>query len=327
MVLCRQKGGTGSGSRGKYPWGVTALTNAELPPLLENGTRPPGFFARARDIWAYRDLLGNLVRRELKVKYKNSVLGFVWTLLNPLLYLVIFTIVFSVILKNPTPRYGLLLLSGLLCFNLFSVGLTAATTSITANGPLVQKVWFPREILPLAAIGANLITFFFQMTILLVGLALFRQAPEWGMLWLLPPALILTLLIGAGLGLMLSALNVYFRDVQHFLELGLLTWFWLTPVVYPFSLVARALNGKFGDGAERLAMLNPMIPIITAFQRVLYNPTNFPVDQQEQFTEMIHRSNMWYVENLGISAVFALVLVWGGYKVFSRLEGNLGEEL
>lgn len=307
---------------------MTALTNTELPPLLENGTRPPGFFARVADIWAYRDLLGNLVRRELKVKYKNSVLGFVWTLLNPLLYLVIFTVVFSYILKNPTPRYGLLLLSGLLAFNLFSVGLTAATTSITANGPLVQKVWFPREILPLAAIGANLITFFFQMTILLVGLAIFRQAPEWRMLWLLPPALLLTLAIGAGLGLMLSALNVYFRDVQHFLELGLLTWFWLTPVVYPWGFVAKALNNKFGDGAERLAMLNPMIPIITTFQRVLYNPTHFTApDQQEQFSEMIHRSSLWYLENLGISAVFALIFLWGGYKVFSRLEGNLGEEL
>lgn len=307
---------------------MTALTNTELPPLLENGTRPPGFFARVSDIWAYRDLLGNLVRRELKVKYKNSVLGFVWTLLNPLLYLVIFTVVFSVILNNPTPRYGLLLLSALLAFNLFSVGLTAATTSITANGPLVQKVWFPREILPLAAIGANLITFFFQMTILVIGLVIFRQPPEWGMLWLLPPALLLTLLIGAGLGLMLSALNVYFRDVQHFLELGLLTWFWLTPVVYPFHLVAEALNGRFGDGAERLAMLNPMIPIIITFQRVLYNPTNFTApEQQEQFAEMVNRSSLWYLENLGISAVFALIFVWAGYKVFSRLEGNLGEEL
>lgn len=303
------------------------LTRPELPPLLENGTRPPGIIARAVDIWNYRELLGNLVRRELKVKYKNSVLGFVWTLLNPLLYLVIFTIVFSVILKSGTPRYGLLLLSGLLAYNLFSVGLTAATTSITANGPLVQKVWFPREILPLAAIGANLITFFFQMTILIVGLALFEQAPQWSMLWLLPPALLLTLMIGAGLGLMLSALNVYFRDVQHFLELGLLTWFWLTPVVYPFEQVAAKLNARIGPGGERLAMLNPMIPIITVFQRVLYNPLNFKPDQQAAFDIMVHRSSLWYLENLGISAVFAVVFLYGGFKVFSRLEANLGEEL
>jgi ABC-2 type transport system permease protein len=306
---------------------VTVLTRPELPQLLENGTRPPGFLARAVDIWKYRELLGNLVRRELKVKYKNSVLGFVWTLLNPLLYLVIFTIVFSIILKNPVPRYGLLLLSGLLPFNLFSVGLTAATTSITANGPLVQKVWFPREILPLASIGANLITFFFQMTILLTGLALFRQTPQWSMLWLLVPALILTLMIGAGLGLMLSALNVYFRDVQHFLELGLLTWFWLTPVVYNFQLVGQALIARVGAGGERWAALNPMLPIVITFQRVLYNPLNFDAKQQEGFALMLHRSSLWYLENLGISALFGMAFLYFGFKVFSRLEANLGEEL
>jgi ABC-2 type transport system permease protein len=306
---------------------VTVLSQPELPPLLENGTRPPGFLARCADVWAYRDLMANLVRRELKVKYKNSALGFVWTLLNPLLYLAVFSLVFTVILPSGAPRYGLLLLSGLLCYNLFSVGLTAATTSITANGPLVQKVWFPREILPLAAIGANLITFCFQMIILLVGLAAFRQAPEWSMLWLGVPALLVTLMIASGLGLMLSALNVYFRDVQHFLELGLLTWFWLTPVVYLYSYVANALTERWGQGADRLAMLNPMVPVVITFQRILYNPTNFTAEQQVPFAPLLDRSTLWYLQNLGISALFGLVFVYVGFKVFSRLEANLGEEL
>lgn len=304
------------------------LTQPELPPLLENGTRPPAFWARVADIWAYRELLGNLARRELKVKYKNSVLGFVWTLLNPLLYLVVFTIVFTVILKNPTPRYGLLLLSGLLAFNLFSVGLTAATTSITANGPLVQKVWFPREILPLAAVGANLITFCFQMIILAVGLAIFRQSPEWSMLWLAIPALLATLMITIGLGLMLSAMNVYFRDVQHFLELGLLTWFWLTPVVYLYSFVAKALIEHFGARGERLAMLNPLVPIVITFQRILYNPKNFtPAQQAGAFDQLLGRSTLWYLENLGVSIAYGVLFIYLGFKIFSRLEANLGEEL
>jgi ABC-2 type transport system permease protein len=310
---------------------VTALTSPDLPPLLENGTRPPGFWARLGDIWAYRQLLGNLVRRELKVKYKNSILGFVWTLLNPLLYLLVFSIVFGVILPGSVPRFGLLLLSGLLAYNLFSVGLTAATTSITGNGPLVQKVWFPREILPVAAIGANLITFCFQSLILLAGLAAFKQVPQWSMLWLIVPALFITLMIAIGLGLMLSALNVYFRDVQHFLELGLLTWFWLTPVVYNYGYVANHLNAKWGAGAERLAMLNPMLPIVITFQRVLYNPNNFKAtfteDQRIAFAPMLSRSTLWYVENLGISAAFGLLFIYLGFKIFSRLEANLGEEL
>jgi ABC-2 type transport system permease protein len=235
-------------------------------------------------------------------------------------------VVFGVILPTGAPRYGLLLLSGLLAFNLFSVGLTAATTSITANGPLVQKVWFPREILPLAAIGANLITFCFQLTILMVGLAAFRQVPEWGMLWLTVPALLVTLTLATGLGLMLAALNVYYRDVQHFLELGLLTWFWLTPIVYLYDFVAQRLTETWGASAERLAMLNPMVPVVTTFQRVVYNPTNFGPDDQENF-EFLFRPTSWYLENLAIAGAMSLVLLYTGFRIFTRLEANLGEQL
>ena len=305
---------------------MTTLIEQDLPPLLENGNRPPQLRARLRDIWTYRELLANLVRRELKVKYKNSVLGFMWTLLNPLLYLAVFSIVFGEILRANVPRYGLLLLSGLLAFNLFSVGLTAATVSITGNGPLVQKVWFPREILPLAAIGANLITFFFQLLILMFGLVIFRQAPEWGMLWLVIPALIVTLMICTGLGLLLSAVNVHFRDVQHFLELGLLTWFWFTPIVYVYNFIGTAFIDRWGPGAERLAMLNPMIPVVTTFQRVVYNPSNFSPEQQADFT-LLFRPTSWYLQNLAISAAFGVVLLYLGMKVFIKLEANLGEEL
>jgi ABC-2 type transport system permease protein len=305
---------------------VIAASTHELPPLLENGTRPAKMVVRVRDIWSYRELLTNLVRRELKVRYKNSVVGFVWTLLNPLLYLAVFSIVFGVFLRSGVPRYGLLLLSGLLAFNLFSAGLTGSAVSITGNGPLVQKVWFPREILPLAAIGANLITFFFQLTILLVGLAVFRQVPEWSMLWLAIPALIVTLMMATGLGLLVAALNVYYRDVQHFLELGLMTWFWLTPVVYLYNFVGEALIDQWGPGAERLVMLNPMTPVVTTFQRVIYNPTNFSAEKQEEFSLLL-RPTSWYLQNLAISAGFGVVMLYLGFKVFTRLEANLGEEL
>jgi ABC-2 type transport system permease protein len=305
---------------------VIAARTDELPPLLENGTRPPGLVTRTRDIWSYRELLSNLVRRELKVRYKNSVIGLFWTLLNPLLYLAVFSVVFGAVLPNGAPRYGLLLLSGLLAFNLFSQGLTGSTVSITSNGPLVQKVWFPREILPLASIGASLVTFFFQLAILFVGLAAFRQVPEWEMVWLVVPALMVTLLLATGLGLLLSALNVYYRDVQHFLELGLLTWFWFTPVVYRYDFAGAAVIDRWGPGAERLLMLNPMIPVVTVFQRVLYNPTNFDAEQQAAF-DLLLRPTSWYLQNLAIAAGFGIVFLYAGFKMFVRLEANLGEEL
>ncbi|MGF1598266.1 MAG: ABC transporter permease [Acidimicrobiales bacterium] len=306
---------------------MTASAQQDLPPLLENGARPSALLPRLRDIWTYRELLVNLIRRELKVKYKDSVLGFLWTLLNPLLYLAVFSIVFGTILPNSVPRYGLLLLSGLLAYNLFSVGLSAATTSITGNGPLVQKVWFPREILPLAAVGANLITFCFQATILFAGLAVFRQTPEWSMLWLVIPALVVTLMVATGLGLLLSAINVYFRDVQHFLELGLLTWFWFTPIVYVYQYVGSALIERWGPGAERLAMLNPMTSVVTTFQRVVYNPNNFGQEQHADFELLLAHPTSWYLENLVLSGAMGMFFLYIGFRVFARLEANLGEEL
>ncbi len=301
------------------------MTTAELspPPLLENGTRSAGLRQRLTDIWNYRELLLSLIQRELKVRYKGSVLGFAWTLLNPLLYLVVYTIVFKVIIQSPIERFGLYLLSGLLVYNLFSVGLTAATTSITSNGPLVQKVWFPREILPLASIGANCVTFCFQLIILLTGLAVFRQAPEWSMLWLTIPAILVTLLLSVGLGLFLSALNVYFRDVQHFLELGLMVWFWLTPIIYPYAGQADKLP------IGRMAMINPLTPVVTVFHRVVYNPTNFErtIDNEKTFGILIDEGTLWYVGNLSMAFVVSMGLLLLGFKIFDRLEANLGEEI
>ncbi len=305
---------------------VASTTSSDVPPLLANAAGPATLRGRVVSIWSYRELLTNLVRRELKVKYKDSVFGFLWTLMNPLLYLAVFSFVFTVVLPTGAPRYGLLLLSGLLAFNLFSNGLRSATTSITANGALVQKVWFPREILPLAAIGAELVTFFFQLLILLLGLALFGQAPEWSMLWLGLPALLSILLLVTGLGLLLSGLNVHYRDVEHFLDLALLTWFWLTPVVYAFDLVGRALIDRWGEGADRLAMLNPVTPAVTTFQRVLYNPTNFDAEQQAGF-ELLLRPTSWYVQNLALSLVLGLAVLLLGFRVFTRVEGDLGEAL
>jgi len=306
---------------------VNTVNAPDLPPLLENRAGPTRLATRLVNIWNYRELLGNLVRRELKVKYKNSMFGFLWTLMNPLLYLAVFSVVFTLFLRSGAPRYGLLLLSGLLAFNLFSNGVTAATTSITGNGALVQKVWFPREILPIAAIGGELVTFFFQIIILFFGLAIFGQSPEWTMLWLLIPTLAVTLLMALGAGLLLSGLNVHYRDVQHFLDLALLTWFWMTPVVYLFNLVGQPFIDRWGVGAERWAMLNPMTPIVVIFQRVIYNPTNFsPEKQQETFSLMLQPTS-WYLENLAISAAFGFFLLFTGLKVFGQLERNLGEVL
>ena len=121
-----------------------------LSPALEVSKRPSPI-QRLRHLWQYRELLGNLVRKELKVKYKNSVLGFVWSLLNPVMYLVVFSVVFQIVLQVKVPYYAIFFLSGLLAWNFFSAGLSGGTTAIVGNAQLVTKVWFPREALVLAS--------------------------------------------------------------------------------------------------------------------------------------------------------------------------------
>ncbi len=297
------------------------------PDLVEAGHRPPGIVGRLTDVVRHRQLLANLTRREVKVRHKNSILGFAWNLMNPLLYLVIFSLVFSVILPNGgVPRYALNLLAGLLVYDLFATGLTGATSSVVSNSHLVKKIWFPREVLPVAAVAANLVPFVSRLAILGVGLAIFRQSPEWSMLWLLIPAMAICLTMAIGLGLLLAAANVFFRDVQHFLELALLALFWFTPIVYPYQFAAEAIRDRLGVGAERLVMLNPLTPLTTTFQRVLYNPTNFDGEQQANFALLL-RPTTWYLQNLAISAVVAVVLLLVGLKVFARLEGSFAERL
>jgi len=294
--------------------------------VVENSDRARPIRERMREVWNYRELLSQLVRRELKVKYKNSALGFVWTLFNPLMYLAIFSIVFGLFLRSAVPLYGIFLLSGLLMWNVFSMGTMTATASIVSNGSLIKKVWFPREILPLSSIGAVLVNFCFQFLVLAVGMAVFRHPPDWAMLPLLVPALVVGTLLALSLGLLLSALNVYLRDVQHLVELLMLAMFWLTPVVYQYDFVADQVRERFGNGAERLVLLNPMIAVTTAFQRVLYNPTPTGDPATDPFG-LLFRPASWYLVNLAIAGVIAIAACWFALWLFGRLEANFGEEL
>src|SRR5581483_4914402 len=199
------------------------LSNPAPVQVVEPGTRVS---TRVRDLLRYRELTANLVRKELRVKYKNSFLGFFWSLLNPAMLLVIYWLVFTKFLGQRIPNFAIFLLAGLLGWNLFSTALMSSVLSLVANASLVTKVYFPREALPLAALGANLMHFFFQLIVLAVAVAAFRTPVSPAALVLVPSALLVQLLLLAGLCLIVAVLNVYFRDVQHLLEVGLLAWFW-----------------------------------------------------------------------------------------------------
>jgi ABC-2 type transport system permease protein len=277
---------------------------------------------RLANIVRYHELLTGMVRKELKVKYKNSVLGFAWSLLNPLLYLVVFYIAFEKILGSGVPAFPIWLLSGLLVWNLFSTALAGATTSVVGNAGLVKKVAFPREILPLAAVGTALVHFFLQTLVLFTVLLVVRWHVAWTYMPLVPIALVVLLLVAGSLGILLSATNVRYRDTQHFLELALLAWFWVTPIVYAFQLVGRR-SGWF----TKVWMANPITPIVICFQRAIYARMTNPKAPPTSRELLPQWPFLTYLAYLGMSLGFALIVLVIAVRVFGRAEVNFAEDL
>jgi ABC-2 type transport system permease protein len=273
--------------------------------------------AHLRDIWRFRELLRNLIRKELKVKYKNSALGFVWSMLNPLFLLVVYGIAFN-ILGAAFSYFTIWLLIGLLVWNLFNVSILAGTVSITGNGYLVNKVRFPREVLPLASVGAALVHFFLQSIVLVAVLAVLRYNVDWEYVWLIPIALVTLLVFAGALAIIFSAMNVYLRDTGHLLELAMLGWFWLSPILYGYMLMANKIAEHGINGNVLLA--NPITPVLITFQRALYGSA-FAGKQQL----LPDGSVWWYLRNLGIVLTVSVALFLLALKIFDRAEGNFAE--
>jgi ABC-2 type transport system permease protein len=278
---------------------------------------------RLRDIWTYRELFVGLVRKELKVKYKESFLGFLWSMLNPATTLVVYYVVFQLILRNGIPYFAIYLVSGILVWNLFSTALPSATGSVVGNSAIVKKVAFPREILALASVGASLVHFFLQSIVLVIFLVGFRYGPDPAYLPLLIPGLLALLLLASSLGVLFAAVNVYLRDTQHLLEVGLLIWFWMTPIVYPYRLIAD----KRPDLAW-IYRLNPVTPIVLTFQRAIYHTAEpMGLDGNRLHILPAGVGQWWYASQLLAIIAVAAVLFVVALQVFGRLEGNFAEEL
>jgi ABC-2 type transport system permease protein len=277
-------------------------------------------FRDLADVWRHREILVNLSRKELKVKYKSSALGVAWSMLRPTLYLVVFYLVFSLVLRSDIPDFQIYLVSGLLAWTLFSTGFPGATTSITDNAALVTKVAFPREVLPLAAIGAQLVNFFFQLLVIIGALVIFGKPFLGTNLLLLPASLVVLLLFTTALGLATSAFNVKYRDTSHLVELAMLAWFWATPIVYPVTLVTE--NPTLSDTAAAFYLANPMANIVLAFQRALYGPTS-----AEALAELPAPGITWYAGRLAWVGLASLVLLYLAWWAFHRLAGDFSEEL
>ncbi len=292
-------------------------------------SKRPSAVRRIRDVWRYRELLVNLVRKELKVKYKNSVLGFLWSLLNPALQIVVYGFAFSVVFQSAVPLFAIFFICGLLPWTFFTSALSSGASAIVGNAQLVNKVWFPREILPLAALGAALIHWLLQSIVLVIALGVVQRAPDWAYLPLLIPAVLVLVTFAAALGIMASAVNVYLRDTQHLLEMILLAWFWATPIVWPYPLIGIRLadNGL----PFFLGFLNPLTPIITTFQRALYHEwvwSGVKIVNGGPITGAVPEgSPWWYLRNLTFIGIGAVLLLWFALWLFGRLEDDFGQEI
>lgn len=301
---------------------VTGLVVAGADEPLERVNAPQGFLhgfgTAVGDIWQRRELLGNLVRKELKVKYKDSLLGFLWSLLLPLVQLAVYWLVIGKFLSGgAVPVYGVFIFCGLAVWTLFSEILSSATTSIVYNASLVKKVYFPRELFPLAAVGAALVNFMFQMVILVLGMTYAGVTTgKWPDLAELPLpvlGLVALVLFATAIGILLAAANVYLRDIQHLIAIVLMVWFWLTPIIYSVNRVADYLP----KGLYDIYLLNPMATVVFAFQRFFW--------PQGKGTQFDFDGDIY--ARLVVLIVFGGALLWLAQRVFARAQGNFAQEL
>ena len=272
-----------------------------------------------REIWGFRELLGSLIRKELKVRYKNSVLGFAWSMAQPVFLLVVYTFVFSV-LGQGFERFSIWLLCGLIVWTLISTTLVTATQSITANANLVGKVPFPRAVLPLAAFGSAFVHFMLQFATFAVILLVTRHDIDFGYVWLLPLALLSLSVLLAAMALAFAVVNVHARDTQHLLDLALVAMFWANPIVYEYQRAATWFSSH--NLPSWLPLLNPFATVITTFQRAIYGRAAVGGRQLLPDT-----GPWWYLRNIGIVGGVSVGLLAWALWFFDRSEGNLAEVL
>jgi ABC-type polysaccharide/polyol phosphate export permease len=217
-------------------------------------------------IMRFRELVGMLVARDLKVRYKRSVLGMFWSLLNPLLQMAVYSFVFSTIMKVGTPAYPLFLLSGLLPWALFSTAVGMSAGCLIANASLIRKVAVPQAVYPLALVGSKLVDLLLSLIPLTLMALYFGRPPSVSWLYL-PVAIVFILLFTTGVSLAISSLTVFFRDVKHLIDIFLQIWFYLTPIIYTYDALSRIGNRWVSLGLRA----NPITPIVRCFQLCLYD--------------------------------------------------------
>jgi lipopolysaccharide transport system permease protein len=252
----------------------------------------------------YRGLIQSLVARDLKARYRGSVFGFLWSFINPLLLLLIYSFIFQTVIPNEVKGaqpYALFMFCGILPWTWFATSLSDAAGSLIAGGNLIKKVLFPAEVLPIVNVLANIVHFFLDLVILVTFLIIYRRPPDpWDLVWF-PVAVVVELIFTCAIGLLLAALTVHFRDIRDILANLLTLWFFATPIIYPwFQPNVQRFRPYFN--------LNPFTHLAIAYQEILF--FSGPIGHWK-----------WLLALGGASVLMFLA----GYWVFDRLRDSFAE--
>lgn len=285
-------------------------------PLREMGPQG-GFYSGARqsvaDIWERRELLGMLVKREIKSRYKDSALGLVWSLVRPLVQLLIYYVAIGKFLgaQRSIPDFAIYVFTGLTAWQLFSEIVSSGTVSIISNSGIIKKIHLPREIFPLSSVGSALFNFTIQLAILLIAAVLIGGLDLSSNPLYVPAAIGIIIVWGTALALLLSAANVYLRDVQYLVEVALLVGFWLSPIVYSWEMVSGEVSARVAE----FYLLNPITLAVLAMQKAIWTAgADVPLP-----------------DDLGLRLLLAfalgIVAVILAQRVFDRMQRNFAQEI
>lgn len=294
------------------------LSAAPFTTTDSRGLTLPVRGGKLREIFAHRELLGLLVRRDLQARYRDSVLGFLWTLIRPIVQFLMYYLVLGQFLRaaEGIDQFAIFLFAGLTIYSFFAEMVQGSTTSILSNAGLVKKIYLPREVFPLASAGAAAFMFLVQVLVLLAGAIVFQALPAPAeMLWFFP-AVLLVIVYGLAFGILLSALNVYLRDVQYVTDVVMMLAMWGSPIVYAWTMASdtfRALG--LPAWAVELYTNNPITLAVLGFRQAFWGagtPADYPDD---------------LLLRMGVAGIIGVVLLFIAHRVFTRLQGNFAQEM
>lgn len=253
-----------------------------------------------KEVFKYREFLKNSILKDLRTRYKGSIFGFLWTFLNPLLMLVVYSVLFSIIVRMPVDNYPIFLFSTLLAWNYFQSTIQSSSSIIVGSSNLIKKIYFPHEILPLSVVFSGLVNFIFGLFILVPALSLFGYYPNMQYIWL-PLILFVQVILTIGLSFLVSSLTVFFRDLEHMLTIFLSALFYITPVLFPITMVPEEYRWIFD--------WNPMVFLMSAYRDIFY------YNQQPDFSALI---------SIGLGSIIFMII---SQIIFKRNKHKFIEEI